>query len=973
MIKKILIFVFLLAGGFITLYLLVDPEKAASANGSGETKKKPALNPKDRGKQGPGIPIPTKNGPGSAIVAKPGGEIRIPKSQRVKLPSGSFRLVPIYELHAKNSRTEVGSRLALEDVTVNFFKIDHSDPTDPKPIKTATMTAGTALIELSRDENQVSQIADDKLMEFWNVVYASGSAGDLRNTTFTVGHAHAINTEGMIRLWTPNRREPVRIESLGENGFVITGEGLDAWVPASRDEKGEVQVKTVGVKDVTVLHNPLFVGDDMTLRSVGPLQIKEDSRTQTILVTMRDSVEIISRRSSQKNPKRVRVLRAKGETLRAMLSRFETKDRSKMYWRGIDLHGKPARLTDGHSIDLTCRHMTVLPDTSGRPFWITAEGDEGLAPVMKHVVGGKTNTYTCEGKVHVVEIGRQHGFFLNSYGIPGGIPKEFDQLILFDGQVEIDSPKDGLKMSSSRGITLLRSNLEELRDYVILHGRGEVRVTSAEINASGNQGFVLQQRPVAVGKKSVIVRDFRLGPNRPDTSHHYALRRLAVKAKKPGDRDTLGFHCSGSGSCRVRMRGETAEEVHLSSLAEDVDVRLTGTEGHLWQVQTLDAWFQPDGMPASFVAKGKDCRLEFTTKDGSIHGKAEEIHHPAADTYRLVGNLAEATNKKYGLLRGRDIFIEQLSDKDVRLRATQRAELHMLALPERKKASAKAKPKRDVNFILRADEIRAEPFLVPPQARRLFENFLPRHTRDGTHSRYLFADGNVTFEYVIKEGDKVDTGKGRGDALVLRSDPEGTTFTEGRLTGKPARISSLDARGRKTAAESRLVWFLRERGGQYVTLHKVEDHLPVLRVFGLPLGRSGEPGRLMMACDGMIAMEPRTIRCKGPVTARGLDPRGAIDPEGYMLDSKSMVMRRSEKGEVTSVQATGDVKFRWIDASGTCDELGIDLLQTTLTAKGIKRPAVVVMPSGKVHLTQVNYNYHTKMAEVWKGRVLTRK
>jgi hypothetical protein len=979
MIKKILVFLVLLTGGFVALYALVDPQKSASANGEGNSGK--ASPPRDnRNNQGPGIPLETDGDKGTSIVAKPGGEVYLPKQQRIKMPSGSFRLVNIYILHAENSRTEPGNRLALEGVTIEFFKTNITPEflaQNREIPKTATMTASKAVIELSRDENQVSQVADDKLMEFFDVVYSSGAEGGLRNTTVSVGHAHAINTEDMIHLWTPNRREPVRIESAGETGFVVTGEGLDAWVPSSRNEKGDVQVKAVGVKDITVLHNPSLVRADATLRSKGKLRLKEDSRTQTVLVTMRDSVEIVSRRSSSRRSSRAkkpgsRTFLATGERLRAILSRFETKDRSKMYWRTIDLHGEPAQLNDGQDIDLTCQHITVLPDTSGRPFWITAEGDTKSAPVMTHVVDGQTNTYRCAGKVHVIELRRQHGFFLQSYGIPGGLPPEFDQLILFDGKVSIDSQKDGLKMSSSRGIQMFRSANKELRNYVILQGQGFVRVTSAEIEASGNRGFLLHQRPAGEGKNPKLVRVFRLGPKIPDTSHRYDVRRLASKAKTPDEKDTPGFHIVGSGFCKIRMRDEIAEEAHLSSLAEDIDVTMSGRAGHLWQVRTLDAWFQPDGTPASFVAKGQDCRLEFETRDGIAYGRAEEIQHTSTDTYRLLGNLAEAKHKSYGTLRGRDIFIEQLSDNDVRLRASYRAELHMIALPEKKGTSKKEKP-RDVSFTLRADEIRAEPFLIQPAVTRIHDHLFPRFAEAGMDSRYLFAKGKVTFEYRIEEAGKIDTGNGAGDELIIRSDREGKVFTEGRLTGMPAKIVSFDARGRETDAESHLVWFLHEKSGQFVTLHKVDDHFPVLRLLGLPQTQSGQPERMMLTCDGKIKMEPREIRCMGPVTARGLDVRGAIDPNGYMLDGKSMVMGRSEKGEVTSVSVTGDVVFRFVDAAGECDDLEIDLLQTILTARGTEKPAIVTTPSGAVHLSQVNYNYRTKMVETWKWRVLTKK
>ena len=106
---------------------------------------------------------------------------------------------------------------------------------------------------------------------------------------------------------------------------------------------------------------------------------------------------------------------------------------------------------------------------------------------------------------------------------------------------------------------------------------------------------------------------------------------------------------------------------------------------------------------------------------------------------------------------------------------------------------------------------------------------------------------------------------------------------------------------------------------------------------------------------------------------RALDELDKIDPNGYQLDSNSMRIERSDKGEVTSVIATGDVRFRWSDASGKCDSLAIDVRETTLVAKGTKRPATVQIPTGSSRVGQLDYNYRTKMFRVWKGLVLTKR
>ena len=80
------------------------------------------------------------------------------------------------------------------------------------------------------------------------------------------------------------------------------------------------------------------------------------------------------------------------------------------------------------------------------------------------------------------------------------------------------------------------------------------------------------------------------------------------------------------------------------------------------------------------------------------------------------------------------------------------------------------------------------------------------------------------------------------------------------------------------------------------------------------------------------------------------------------MDALEMELGRSLGGEVNSVQATGDVRFKWSDAAGTCDEFSVDMERNLMVARGKGRPAEIQFPDKRLVVSHLEYYYRTKMA-----------
>lgn len=1039
MIKKVLIFVVMVVGGFFALNALVDDGKPAGSSASGDPAAgSPAQTDGGKTKRstGPGTgspeqktvestaPIPRPQGPGIRIEnGNKGSTIRtdyrgawnFAEFKEIELPNGDKTRFAPYQIKAEDSHTETNNRLVLEGVTVDFYDLDDSDKNNPRRFKTGTMIAGRARLAFSQGEDKVIRPAEDKQMELWDVVYTSVARRSVAQLTIKMAEARILNRPEEMRLWTSSEFEPVEIIVGGPDGFRVTGKGLRAAIPTHRNKKGKVQAANSGTSSAIIFHDPRLTHQRMLMSSKGELRILGNEQLGSALVTMTDQVRLESlqrtrspgRGAGRSTDKQAIKITARGDFLRAYLARSQVDGKDQTIWTRIHLSGNPAHLGDGEQVDLTSATINVLPDAEGEPYWFTAAGSGALTPKMSFTQKGLTHNFESSGRVHVIRVRRVHDLLMRSYGFPmQGIPTQFDQVVVFEGRTVVSSPSEGLTLLASEGLTLVRSELPELRDSFLMRGRGDVdisaitpktskatgpRKSSSRVRGSfralGNNGFTLRQSlatPVArEGRKedaeSVIIRHIQIGPSRQDATHRYDVRyetqnRLLDKV-----------HVIGTGTCSFRMRGAMIEQLRLRSPSDDIEVEMSDSGNRLSQVGSVLAWFGSDNQVDRFIGKGIECRMTMETKHGKVHGKAQEIHQLERDVYRLEGQLAEIREPSRGILRGRIIHLRKLSDEDFQMRATRDA---FLQFTEEKPGKIKGSSSRTTAHLY-ADEIRVDPFLLPPSTARLYEDLLPATLRLGLDTRHLFAKGRVRFDYEIVKtpSGSVDRGACRGTSLKIRTDRTGRIFSDGYIVGSPARFDSLDGRNRHTVARSDRIRFFVRKGEQFLTLERIGDRKPSIEWVGdlraqpaaaRATASSVPQPTTRLTCEGPIRVEPTRILYGGAVRARSYDARGQLDPTGLSLDTKKLVIDRTADGLLDKIRADQDVVFQWSGTQGTCDSLTLDITNLTMKAKGrTNKPAVIQLPNSVLTVDEVHYDYRTKMSAVWlagiKQPVLTSK
>ncbi|MCA8956751.1 MAG: hypothetical protein KDC87_11810, partial [Planctomycetes bacterium] len=541
----------------------------------------------------------------------------------------------------------------------------------------------------------------------------------------------------------------------------------------------------------------------------------------------------------------------------------------------------------------------------------------------------------------------------------------------------VTSERDQLALTAAEGLTVLRSSQQALRDSLVVQGHGAIEVLAEGLHATGNRGFTaLQGRahadPAATATPGPVVRFIRLGPLAQDGSHRYRVLRndtatrgrgspRAVRNRDRGNRD---LELTGSGSCTIRLRERVVEQLLLASPLQDIKVVMHGTANRLEELGSVVAVYDPEHGTGSWTGKGSRVHATFETRRGTVHGFAEEIHQPTADTLRLVGERAEVRHPDYGVLRGREIRLRRFGaaarslDEDVELSAWQDAKL----LVDHTDADSGERTKS----ILQADELHIEPFAVPPGVARVHQGWMPTGLDLWLDGRYLLARGNVLLDIEHHRGTEVTHGHGTGNRLVLRTDRAGRAFADGFLSGEPARFRSRGARGQPMAAAATTIRCFLRAEQQYLVLVDSPRFQPQLILDG-SLGGHQSDVRTVMTCAGDIEVLPRRIAYHGPVQVRTVDHNGGEQRDGTRFDAAQLEMRRGPDGQVNYIACRDRVRFRWGEVHGTCDELVLDAQHTRLMARGVDKPAVIQLPDRQITVRQVNYNYRTRMAQCWQG------
>ena len=245
MIKRLLLFALLVAAGFYALFAFVGDRETRKRFEIQETTQKPGVS----------IQTENQNKPTEVVIR---GRLEIPVRREVQLPDGSRKALTIYKLVAEDSEPADNNTQLMHRVTIQFFDIEDKGP-NPHSKLIGTMTARTARVQLSQDKEGTALIAEDKQMEFEDVVLRTEENAPISNATMTLARAFAINGAKEFRIWTPTDDIPVRMVARGKDGFEITGLGMRAWIPARRGAEGQVKMEESGDFRFIVAKMPVLV------------------------------------------------------------------------------------------------------------------------------------------------------------------------------------------------------------------------------------------------------------------------------------------------------------------------------------------------------------------------------------------------------------------------------------------------------------------------------------------------------------------------------------------------------------------------------------------------------------------------------------------------------------------------------------------------------------------------------------------
>ena len=960
--KRLLVFLVLLTGGFMLLYQLIGEELFGATV---ETENEPAPRPSPTMSR---TNIGVRQGALGA-TGEQRGELRFPKVREIPQPDGSVLKETVFVLHAEDSQPLRNGLQQLDRVEVTLFDDGKS---------AAIIQAERALVELGRDANGNASLVSDKEISMSNAVFSALPGSRLEGLRLELDRARALVDETEIHLYTPSDDDPVLLTFDGERRVRLEGQGLQARLP--RDRNGTLQRVTV-----EILRQPIVTTAGATARARGRLHYTEDLGRDTAQLTLADDVVLELDRGSRSAaaPGSDRdTVRATGDQLLGWLSRSSRTaarqpGNEEGAWRMLQLSGAPATV-EMAELRVKTPRLDVLPGLFGSPFWITASGGHSEVEELAtpgHKIENRTpiHGHSPHG-IHLWQTGEHLGAMHRAFGFPQWTlaPLSGMRVVAFDGNSRIEDQQRSV--SASDGIHVFHPDAR--RNGVIARGFGDARLLQSEttdgraLRANGNDGFRLI---AGIGREL-----FDLGPSHGASgwqTHQYELQHGELAA-------------SGAGACHVE-RDDQHTIVFLQAPGNEIEAQLAKRDAQLTNVRQLRARlegedvvaFELAGIPAmatlvrdteTIVAAAP--RIEQTDR-ASLRmlppGPTGEIWHDLqeGDSLPRLRRSAAATAE-----RGKQELTTTAPWIDLhhvgadQLLVDARADTKNVAHIE---ATVSERPGADpVHVALDAMRLRALPFVLSPQAARFHAGGSgPAALLPFTTWGRPWILGNEVHQIRLEDPDQ-GTFEGEAHRLTLS-----TAAEAGLLIGNPDTLTSARATrhsdGRVVTASGAQVRISRNDRGRLQAFRAY----PGRSTFVLPEierhsdSDDGVLAHAIATCRGDIEVLPDAVLFGGPVVARSVDADGSTQPDGLGIVANQLRMElHPETGEVLRVFGH-DVELDWPRVRGRAAEIELQLRWNRCIARDPEGARVVLANGLVVTGERVTVDYHTLAFDAYRGRI----
>jgi hypothetical protein len=599
---------------------------------------------------------------------------------------------------------------------------------------------------------------------------------------------------------------------------------------------------------------------------------------------------------------------------------------------------------------------------------------------------------------------------------PGAATEHF----VFEGPTRVDVPDRELTLDCVDGMTAWLGTKGPAR--MVLRTPGTFDLASADVLAQGDRGFSLV-------RADGLVERLRLGPPATalaaDGSDAPAFDLQRRQPENAADTGSVTIH--GHGSCIVERSlvpapdgTERPATLTIASPSADAVAVFENADGagrieHIANLRAaLAAGGEIDELRATSAAK--PCAIDLRLAgDQRLVGLATTITRLPSGRVRLLGSPAV-------LERGRDdpLDPDAAEIRAARIDVVRLAEQDDLALIAVDPAGAngvfagRVDPDADgeagqevEHYSIRAPLLRYVPSRIPEAVARLHAGPAAAWFAPSLRSPRLIARAEspevgallgrdepapltpVTLEHTAGDGRLLTLANGRSLEVRLpartadaeMNDAEGA----GVLTGSPARLERIDEDQRFIAVVERVRFGTIDEtlAMEPIPVAAEEDEdaaepLSTLFVFGFSDAADDRAARdARLRCRGPIDVRAHDIAFGGPVTIRGLDANGAVDPEGLDLRAETLhLVRDAEEGVVVSGTAEHDVEVRWNGVEAFADRVTLELREHRFLAESFPDggdPVRVGLVDGvKSTMRRALVDYEARSWMLWRTRVIQR-